>query len=217
VVTVEEMISVVEDFIKRKGAICYGGTAINNILPEEDQFYNKELEVPDYDFFSINALDDAKALADVYYKEGFTDVEAKSGQHHGTYKVFVNYMAVADITHLPREIFQSLKKDAISVGGILYAPPNFLRMSMYLELSRPAGDTSRWEKVYKRLVLLNKHYPLTNINCENVDFQREMVDKTNEEIQALLDEITELRRQNLDLNQQVINLQISASSPPTVT
>ena len=44
--------------------------------------------------------------------------------------------------------------------NILYAPPNLLRMSMYLELSRPAGDTSRWEKVFKRLKLLNKEYPL---------------------------------------------------------
>lgn len=31
---------------------------------------------------------------------------------------------------------------------------------MYLELSRPRGDVSRWSKVYKRLQLLNKHYPV---------------------------------------------------------
>ena len=32
------------------------GTAINNILPEQDKFYNKNLEIPDYDFFSPNAF-----------------------------------------------------------------------------------------------------------------------------------------------------------------
>ena len=32
-------------------------------------------------------------------------------------------------------------------------PPNYLRMAMYLELSRPDGDVSRWEKVLKRLTL----------------------------------------------------------------
>lgn len=178
---IQKIIDIVEEFIRRKKEICYGGTAINNILPEEDRFYNKEVELPDYDFFSQNALEDAKELANIYYKKGFIDVEAKSGQHHGTYKVFVNYMAVADITHLPREIFQILKKDAISVGGILYSPPNFLRMSMYLELSRPAGDISRWEKVLKRLTLLNKNYPITDINCNNIDFQREMEDRENED------------------------------------
>jgi hypothetical protein len=178
---VQKIIDIVQEFIKRKKLVCYGGTAINNILPEEDKFYNKEAEVPDYDFFSQNALSDAKELADIYYKKGFIDVEAKSGQHHGTYKVFVNYMAVADITHLPKDIFNILKKDTISVGGILYAPPNFLRMSMYLELSRPAGDISRWEKVLKRLALLNKNYPITDINCNDVDFQREMTNRVNED------------------------------------
>jgi len=178
---VQQIIDIVEEFIRHKKLICYGGTAINNILPEEDRFYNKEVEVPDYDFFSQNALSDAKELADIYYKKGFLDVEAKSGQHHGTYKVFVNYMAVADITHMPKEIYNILKRDAISVDGLLYAPPNFLRMSMYLELSRPAGDISRWEKVLKRLTLLNKNYPITDINCNDVNFQREMENRENEE------------------------------------
>jgi hypothetical protein len=171
---IKHIIHIVENFIKIKKLICYGGTAINNILPEEDQFYNKELEVPDYDFFSVNALEDARELADLYYKEGFTDVEAKSGQHHGTYKVYVNYIPVADITYLPKEIYSALKQDAIQVGGIFYTPPNYLRMSMYLELSRPAGDISRWEKVMKRLTLLNKHYPITDINCSQIEFQRDM-------------------------------------------
>jgi hypothetical protein len=178
---VQKIIDIVEEFIKRKKLICYGGTAINNILPEEDQFYDKEVEVPDYDFFSQNALSDAKELANIYYKKGFIDVEAKSGQHYGTYKVFVNYMPVADITYLPKQIYNAIKNDSISVGGIMYAPPNFLRMSMYLELSRPAGDISRWEKVLKRLALLNKNYPITDTNCNNIEFQREMENKNYED------------------------------------
>jgi hypothetical protein len=194
---VQKIIDIVEEFLKLNNLICYGGTAINNILPEEDQFYNKDIEIPDYDFFSHNALEDTKKLADIYYKKGFTDVEAKAGQHHGTYKVFVNFIPVADITQIPKEIFDALKKDSIRVSGILYAPPNFLRMSMYLELSRPAGDISRWEKVLKRLTLLNKHYPLTNIDCHNMDFQREMSNRENE------DEIYENVKNTL-INQGVV-------------
>jgi hypothetical protein len=194
---IKKIIKIVEDYIKVKNLICYGGTAINSILPAEDQFYNKDVEIPDYDFFTKDALHDAKELADTYYKEGFTDVEAKSGQHHGTYKVFVNYIPVADITYLPKGIFNSLKKDAIRVSGILYAPPNFLRMSMYLELSRPAGDTTRWEKVLKRLTLLNKNYPLTDINCNNIDFQRKMTNNSHE------DEIYNNVRNTL-INQSVV-------------
>ena len=179
---VKKIIEVVENFIKTENLICYGGTAINNILPTEDQFYNKDVEIPDYDFFSTSALEDAKKLADIYFKQGFTDVEAKAGQHHGTYKVYVNYMPVADITHLDKGIYEALKKDSIHVAGILYASPNFLRMSMYLELSRPIGDVSRWEKVLKRLTLLNKNYPLIGENCEDIKFQRDMSNDKEESV-----------------------------------
>ena len=173
---IKRIINIVENFLRKKKAICYGGTAINNILPRQDQFYNKDIEIPDYDFYSFNALNDAKELADIYVKEGFFEVEAKSGQHFGTFKVFVNFIPVADITMLPKELFNSIKKEAIKISGILYAPPNLLRMGMYLELSRPAGDVSRWEKVMKRLTLLNKHYPLTASQCAHIDFQRKMAD-----------------------------------------
>jgi len=171
---IDNIIQIVEDFLKTKKLICYGGTAINNILPKEAQFYNKETEIADYDFFTTTAMDHAKELADIFIDNGFIDVEAKAGQHFGTYKVFVNFIPVADITQIPRELFNALKNEAIIVSGILYPPPNFLRMSMYLELSRPAGDTSRWEKVLKRITLLNKYYPMTVINCDGVEFQRKL-------------------------------------------
>jgi hypothetical protein len=181
---VKHIIGIVENFIRSKKLICYGGTAINNILPKQDQFYNKDVEIPDYDFYSWDALNNAKELVDIYVKEGFVEVEAKSGQHHGTYKVFVNFIPVADISYIPKELFNALKKEAISVAGILYAPPNFLRMGMYLELSRPDGDVSRWEKVLKRLTLLNRNYPLTAQQCSHIDFQRKLTpeneSKTNE-------------------------------------
>ena len=169
---ITEMMLAVEDFLRKTKCICYGGTAINNILPVSDQFYDKNLEIPDYDFYSRNALKDAKELADIYAKFGWKDVEAKAGVHHGTFKVYVNYIPVADITQMDLDLFKSIKKDAIKVNGILYAPANFLRMAMYLELSRPKGDVSRWEKVLKRLNLLNKNYPLKNARCSYDSFRR---------------------------------------------
>jgi hypothetical protein len=168
-----EIINIVEKFLRDKKLICYGGTAINNILPKDEQFYNYDVEIPDYDFFSDNALKDCKELADIYCKQGFDDVEAKSGVHEGTFKVFVNYIPVADITQINPILFKSLKKDSIIINGIHYTPPNYLRMSMYLELSRPAGDVSRWEKVLKRLILLNKHYPIVGHKCDRQKIQRD--------------------------------------------
>ena len=39
---INRMIHIVEQFLKKTKRICYGGTAINNILPVEDQFYDKK-------------------------------------------------------------------------------------------------------------------------------------------------------------------------------
>lgn len=179
---VQRIIQILEEFLKRKRLICYGGTAINNILPKFDQFYDRSLEIPDYDFFSKSALDDAKELADIYAKEGYEEVEAKSGMHPGTFKVFVNFIPVADVTSLHPVLFDALAKDAVDIDQIRYAPPNYLRMGMYLELSRPQGDVSRWEKVLKRITLLNKHYPLTASKpCNLIDFQRPIDVQTNED------------------------------------
>ena len=172
---VARMITLLENFLRRKRLICYGGTAINNILPKEAQFYNRNVEVPDYDFYSMHPLEDAKELADLYHTEGYTEVEAKSGMHYGTFKVFVNFIPIADITLLPAPIYRVLQRDAIRVAGIRYAPANFLRMNMYLELSRPGGDVSRWEKLLKRLVLLNRYYPLkVTHECDSVSIQRDL-------------------------------------------
>lgn len=174
---VKKIITILEDFLKKKKLVCYGGTAINNILPLEDQFYDKDIEIPDYDFYSPTALEHAKELADIYYDNGFQEVEAKAGVHHGTYKVYVNFIPVADITFLEKSLFKKVQKEAVRVYGILYCPPNFLRMNMYLELSRPAGDISRWEKVLKRLLLLNKNYPLKGKHCDPKNFQRQFEKK----------------------------------------
>jgi hypothetical protein len=172
---------ILEDFIKRKKLILYGGTAINNLLPKKDQFYDKRYVFPDYDMYSYNALNDVKELVDLYIFHGFNECEAKSAIHEGTYKVYVNFIPIADITQVPRPLFNSIKKDSIYVDEMLHSPPNLLRMSMYLELSRPFGDVSRWEKILKRLILLNKHYPLKARKCKNVDFQRNIKIKKNEQ------------------------------------
>lgn len=184
---VKKMVEILEDFLRHKKLICYGGTAINNILPKADQFYDRRLQIPDYDFFSKKPVDDAKELADIYADEGFNNVEAKAGVHFGTYKVFVNFIPIADITLLDKHLFDSLFKESIRVDGIYYAPPNYLRMGMYLELSRPAGDVSRWEKVLKRLILLNKNYPLKSDDCSAKIFRRNVETISKEKAEKLHD------------------------------
>lgn len=158
---VKAALQTVEEFLKHEDVMCYGGSAINNLLPPADRFYNPKTDIPDYDFFSKTPQEHAMKLADKLAAVGIKSVEVKAGMHLGTFKVYADFEGVADITHLNKDIFDRLWKEGLEKNGIHYVTPNFLRMSMYLELSRPRGDVSRWKKVYQRLVLLNKHYPLS--------------------------------------------------------
>jgi hypothetical protein len=179
---IQRIISIVEEFIRSEKLICYGGTAINNILPKEEQFYDKQVDFPDYDVFSKDALKKAKLLADTFYKAGYKSIQAKSALHAGTFKVFVDFIPVADITYLDPKLFNIVSKETIVINGIHYAPPNYLRMEMYKELSRPEANISRWEKVLTRLNLLNRIYPITNSKCNPELFKNDFERKATQDI-----------------------------------
>ena len=159
------IVDIMERFLRVKSRVVYGGAAINAHLPADKKFYDPALYLPDYDFMTPDPLQDCADLIVAFQHEGFDEVEAKFGIHEGTYKVFVNYRSAADITYMPPEIYERVMSDSKAISGIHYASVNFLRMNMYLELSRPAGMVSRWEKVYERLLLLNEEYPLKAGRC----------------------------------------------------
>jgi hypothetical protein len=154
----------IESFIKKKNLIGYGGTAINHALPKEAQFYQSS-DIPDYDFFSTHAIEDIKELADILYPHVY-HIEVKPAVIQGTYKLFVNYLPLVDMTQLEESLFHNLWMDSFQKDGIHYVPYNYLRMSMYQELSRPMGDVSRWTKIFKRLELLNDHRPFIIRKCD---------------------------------------------------
>ena len=78
---ISKIFDIVETFIKKKELICYGGTAINNILPKKYQFYDKNVDIPDYDVYSTTPLEDSKEIADIYAKEGYLNVEVRPAVH----------------------------------------------------------------------------------------------------------------------------------------
>jgi len=167
---IKKSIGIVEAFLKSHSVMCYGGTAINNLLDPKDRFYDFARETPDYDFYSKTPQIHAMEIADKLFAAGIPDIQVKPGVHLGTFKVFADYTGVADVSEMSPQLFDRLWAEGYEKDGIHYVTPNFLRMSTYLELSRPEGDVSRWNKVYKRMMLLNDKYPLKCIKeSEPVD------------------------------------------------
>lgn len=181
---VKASLGVVEEFLKHHPVLCYGGTAINNLLPPEARFYDPKTDIPDYDFFSRTPQQHAMIVANKLAARGVKNVEVRPGMHLGTFKVFADFQGVADITQLDDDIFERLWAENIVREGIHYVTPNYLRMSMYLELSRPRGDVSRWIKVYSRLMLLNKYYPIV---CPGAEKEPTPLDKEHrQEVEHIL-------------------------------
>jgi hypothetical protein len=77
-------------------------------------------------------------------------------------------------------------KESIIKDDIHYAPANFLRMNVYLELSRPMGFVERWKKVFSRLTLLNSEYPVVCPTSYDSVNEVLMNDDIKEKIEDLL-------------------------------
>ena len=152
-------LKVVEHFLRSKKRVCYGGTAMNEILPPSKQFYNPELDLPDYDFFTPEMDEDIEDLVTLLRKAGFTEIYHKVGIHEGTKKILVNFTPIADVTYISKPIYDVFLKRSVVRKGVHHTDPEILRMMMYLELSRPKGQVARWEKVYERLKLINTIFP----------------------------------------------------------
>lgn len=156
---IQYALDIVANFLRKKGRVCYGGTAINAILPKNLQFYDPKKDLPDYDFFTPNPKEDIKEIVKILNEAGFSEVVERIGIHAGTHKIMVNFIPIADMTVLHNDFYKAVYKRSIVKEGIHYCDPDFLRMLMYLELSRPRGQVDRWDKVYERLILLNKAFP----------------------------------------------------------
>lgn len=158
---IEKALNIVADFIKDKKRIIYGGTAINMLLPQEDRFYD-EYEIPDYDFFTPRAIQDSVQLSTALRRH-YSHVEIRPSMHVGTFKIFVDFNPVADLTQMKPSVYKAMSKTTVeSDEGFPILSPLLLKLGIFIELSRPHGDVTRWEKVNKRFQLLQKHYPVSS-------------------------------------------------------
>ena len=159
-------IHIVEVFLQKSGRVCYGGQAINAQLPQKDQFYDPDRALPDYDFFTPDAESDTVTLIESLKAAGYSEISKRIGIHDGTIKIYVNYTAIADISQMIPEFYDIIYKKSLVVNDIHYADPVFLRMLMFLELSRPRGQVERWDKVFDRLKLLDIAHPIPKCKRE---------------------------------------------------
>lgn len=149
-------------FFKKRSAsvLLYGGTAINDLLPDKYKFY-ESTTLPDIDIFVPETKMEsiAQALVNEYRRRGFSMPAYRPALHDNTLKVFAEGVQVADISGIPLAAFRKLKQGSMkSSFGFPIVNIHFLRLSLHAMLSQPF-DAHRWKKVYQRVVNFYRSYP----------------------------------------------------------
>lgn len=154
-------------FLIKKKRIIYGGTALNEILPESKKFY-KPKQLPDYDVFTPTPKQDAIELAKYLNKKGHNYIEVKKGfWHPGTFKVFAEFLPLVDFTFVRRKFYNFLLKQTEtnpvknqSDPRLKIVFPILSLWSIYKELSRPGGSLYRLKKVFTRFKVFQKEFSI---------------------------------------------------------
>ena len=170
----DSILPIVKDYIKKKKIILYGGLAINMYLPKKDQFYDSQ-EIPDFDGFCTNPEGLSKQLIKKLKNHNFNYLMIRYAIHEGTFKLSWEFNDVLDLTKISNAFYSKLLKKAEIKDNIYLCPIHVLKGMSYFEMCIPMSSLFRWEKIYPRISLLEKHYPLhTKITkyCQLVEDRR---------------------------------------------
>lgn len=165
-----EMIYIVRDFVIKNKRKVYGGFALNKLIEQvapQDKFYD-DTNVKDWDidFYSPDPINDAKEIANKLKEKGFHYIQAREAQHDETYKVFADTADCADITYVPRNIYNKIPYKEIN--GLYITGPHFMMIDYFRMLTDPLTSYFRLEKSFERLCLMLKYYPLPH-NTSSID------------------------------------------------
>lgn len=164
------ILEIIKGFIHERGLILYGGQAIDYALRLRDSKLYSDLEIPDYDFYSQNHVEDAYDLVDILTERGYEFVSAIRAKHPQTMRVRVGINVVADIGYITPLAFAEVKKHALEYNGMLVRSPYDQMVDILRQLSHPldgfprSSYKARSSKDLKRFDMLIEKYPLNALN-----------------------------------------------------
>lgn len=156
-------LSIVENFIKKNKLILVGGIAIDFALRLKGDSIYPEDELADYDFFSPTHYLHAYELAEELCKLEYPLISSINAMHPTTMRVRIGGTAIADITYMPKELFD--KMPTLYFKGFKFVHPHYQMISQHRSLSFPysgvpfTDNVGRFLKDMSRYSLLLKYYP----------------------------------------------------------
>jgi hypothetical protein len=157
-----DIIRTVYEYVKEKRRKVYGGFALNALIkyvsPDEAFYSNDDIDSWDIDFYSPDPINDAIEIANRLHKKGYKYISARDAQHEETYKVFCETLDCADITYVPRQIYNRIPYD--TVEGMTVAGTQFMMIDYCRIMTDFTSYEQRLAKSLPRFALMDKYYPL---------------------------------------------------------
>jgi len=155
---------VVENFIKEKKRVLFGGMAIDMSLRLKGKKLYSDEALPDYDFLTPTNAEDAYEIGFRLYKKGLKNVDVINAIHIYTMKVRVNFTTVADVGYLPADFYEKIP--VLEYKGFRFVHPHYQYIDQHIALCNPfvrAPDETvfrRWDKDMIRHDMLYEEYPI---------------------------------------------------------
>ena len=144
-----------QNFIKHN-IILYGGTAMNMYLDDKSKFYTV-FDIPDYDGYILNAQKTSLNFAKQLKQKNYNYILLKKAFHKNTFKLSLEFNDIADFTDISEDDYKLLVKKSTRIDGFLVAPLSLIKSNAYLELCLPLSSMFRWNKIYTRILILEKN------------------------------------------------------------
>lgn len=178
-------LDIVKDFIVDNNLIITGGMSVDFALRLKGEKLYDDFILPDYDFFSPEHHNHAYELGSILcsklkdHQGDAPNISVIDALHITTMRVRVNFVAVADITYLPIEVFNKLPTMEYPYQGkkMRFRHPHLQMVDQHRALSMPYENAPRevilhrWEKDMKRFDLLYKHYPIIGKAIDDSQYQ----------------------------------------------
>lgn len=156
------LFSIVLNFVIEKKRKIYGGFALNKLLEsveKKDMIYDiNDITKWDIDFYSPTPIEDAREISLRIFDKGYRHILAREAQHDETYTIFAETKNIADITYVPKNIYN--KMPFVVIDNIHITGPHFMLIDYFRVITDPLTSYYRLDKTFNRLCLIAKHFPL---------------------------------------------------------
>jgi hypothetical protein len=159
--TINRVYQEIYQFAIDKKLIVYGGWAQNKLITmknKDDAFYD-EYSMADIEFYSPEPIKIGMELAKLLHSKKYQYVQLQEGVHEETYKLFVDFMNFADISYMPKFIYDNLPTIKTK-EGMLLTHPTFMTVDAFRMYADPMFSFWRLDKTVTRFTTLLKHYPI---------------------------------------------------------